>query len=323
MKIPMAVLKATTFCPAALVSCVFFMAVLALVPPVLSLPLVVAAAILLVVLASGRLEEWTVALMVGARTTTVGEKQVMARVVDGMGRVGITELELLVRRRQRALTPAVTVLGRRSLVLTPRLVEAVYRGWVTAEEIVALVAQAVAARRARRPRAELAALAATSPSRAVVTVFRGVGSAFAWLPFVGIAWALRGVLAVICVLQSVVEGRAAVGVLGGAMIALTYLVPAAGRTLQTRTEAIGDQFVVDQGLGGVLARLLTRYGHPTAVERLRSLQQAPPPAPGALAPRRLSPCPSVVLAELNGVTTRDADESNVVGAPRRVPPGDA
>ena len=99
------------------------------------------------------------------------------------------------------------------------------------------------------------------------------------------AWALRGVVAVICVLQSVAEGRAAVGLLGGAVIALTYLVPAAGRALHARPEAIGDQFVVDQRLGGVLARFLTRYGHPTTVERLRHLeQQPPPPVPGPSVP---------------------------------------
>ena len=285
MKIPMTVLKATTFWPAALVSFVLFMVVVALVPPFLSLPLVLAATAALVVLASGRLEGPAVELLTAARAATAGERQVMATVVDGLARVGITDLELLVRRRQLASTPAVTVLGRRSVVLSPGLVEAVYRGWVGPEEVVALVAQAVAARRARRPRAELAGLVATSPWRAVVMVFRGVGAAFAWLPFMGMAWALRGVVAVICVLQSVVEGRAAVGLLGGAVIALTYLVPAAGRALQTRTEAIGDQFVVDQRLGGVLARFLTRYGHPTTVERLRHLeQQPPPPVPSPSAP---------------------------------------
>lgn len=277
MKIPMTVLKATTFWPAALVSFVLFMVVLALAPPFLSLPLVLAATALLVVLGIGRLEGPTVELLTASRAATVGERQVVVNVVDGLGQFGITDLELLVRRRQRASTPAVMVLGRRSVVLTPGLVEAVYRGWVATEEVAALVAQAVAARRARQPRAELAGLMATSPWRAVVTVFRGIGAAFAWLPFVGMAWALRGVVAVICVLQSVVEGRATVGLLGGAVIALTYVVPAAGRALQARTEAIGDQFVVEQGLGGVLARFLTRYGHPTTVERLRHLEQQPPP----------------------------------------------
>lgn len=298
MKIPMTVLKATTFWPATLVSFVLFMVVVALVPPFLSLPLVLAATALLVALASGRLEEPAVELLTGARPAAAGERQVMGSVVDGLARVGITDLELLVRRRQRASSPAVTVLGRRSVLLTPGLVEAVCRGWVATEEVVALVAQAVAARRARRPRAELAALVATSPWRVVVMVFRGVGAAFAWLPFMGMAWALRGVVAVICVLQSVVEGRAAVGLLGGSVIALTYVVPAAARVLQARTEAIGDQFVVDQRLGGVLARFLIRYGHPVSVERLRHLEQPPPPpvpSPSAPLATQLMPLTSFSL----------------------------
>lgn len=280
MTVPMTVLKAMLFWPAALVSFVLFMVVVALAPPLLAMALVVAVTALLVVLAAGRLEEPAVEMLTGSRAATPGEKQVMATVFDRLSGVGIVDRQvLLVRRRQRASTPAVTVLGRRSLVLTPGLIEALYRGWVSAEEVVALVAQAVAARRAHRPRAELAALVVTSPWRLVVALFRGVGLAFAWLPFMSLAWALRGVVAVICVAQSLVEGRAAPGLLGGVVIALTYLVPAAGRALHTRTEAMGDQFVVDHGLGGVLARFLTRYGHPTTVGRLRHLEQPPPPPP--------------------------------------------
>ena len=67
----------------------------------------------------------------------------------------------------------------------------------------------------------------------MVATFRGVGRAFAWLPFMRLAWTLRGVVGVICVVQSVVEDRAWAGLLGGAVIALTYLVPAAGRRRST------------------------------------------------------------------------------------------
>ena len=72
-------------------------------------------------------------------------------------------------------------------------------------------------------------LAATTPWRMVVATFRGVGRAFAWLPFMRVAWTLRGVVGVICVVQSVTEGRTWPGTPGGAVIVLTYLVPAAGR----------------------------------------------------------------------------------------------
>ena len=75
-------------------------------------------------------------------------------------------------------------------------------------------------------------------------------------------------------MQSVVEGRAWAGLLGGAVIALTYLVPAAGRRIELHTEAEADQFVLSLGLGPVLAGLLRRYGHPMTLERMQRLETA-------------------------------------------------
>src|SRR3546814_527560 len=139
---------------------------------------------------------------------------------------------------------------------------------------LAAMAHAVGRRRAIRPRSELAVLAATVPWRLVVATFRGVGQAFAWLPFMRLAWTLRGVVGVICIVQSVAEGRAAPGILGGAVIALTYLVPATGRRIEAHSEAAADQLVVSLGLGSVLAGLLRRHGHPMTLERLQRLETA-------------------------------------------------
>ena len=121
-------------------------------------------------------------------------------------------------------------------------------------------------------------LAATTPWRVVVATFRGVGRAFAWLPFMRVAWTLRGVVGVICVVQSVAEGRAAPGLLGGAVIALTYLVPAAGRAIEARAEVAADHLVLECGMGAALAGLLRRYGHPMTLERLERLEAAAEPA---------------------------------------------
>jgi hypothetical protein len=140
-------------------------------------------------------------------------------------------------------------ISRRTVVVSPGLVESTYRGVVTVAEAAAALAHAVGRRQALRPRLELAVLAATTPWRLVVATFRGVGRAFAWLPFMRLAWTLRGVVGVICVVQSVAADRAAAGILGGAVIAMTYLVPAAGRRIEIRTEAEADQFVLSLGLG--------------------------------------------------------------------------
>ncbi|QCC76087.1 hypothetical protein [Nocardioides daphniae] len=160
------------------------------------------------------------------------------------------------------------------MVVSPGLVDATYRGGVTGAEAAAALAHAVGRHRALRPRVELAVLAATTPWRLIVATFLGIGRAFAWLRFMRLAWTLRGVVGVICVVQSMVEGRAWAGLLGGAVIALTYLVPAAGRRIDLRTEAEADQFVLGLGLGPVLAGLLRRYGHPMTLERMQRLDTA-------------------------------------------------
>jgi len=55
------------------------------------------------------------------------------------------------------------------------------------------------------------------------------------------------------------------------------LIPAAGRAIDTRAEVAADQLVFELALGGVLAGLLRRYGHPMTLERLQRLEAATEP----------------------------------------------
>jgi hypothetical protein len=225
----------------------------------------------LVVLALGHLQEPAIAALTRSRPATEAESRVMAPVLAELCGGGVDIGMLFVRRIQRPSTPVAVAIGRRTVVVGPGLVEATYRGAVTGAEAAAALAHAVGRREALRPWLELAVLAATTPSRLVVATFRGVARAFAWLPFMRLAWTLRGVVGFICVVQSVLEDRAWAGLLGGTVIALTYLVPAAGRRIELRAEAQADQFVLSLGLGPVLAGLLRRYGHPMTLERMQRL----------------------------------------------------
>lgn len=227
---------------------------------------------LLVALALGQLQEPAIAALTRSRPATEAEFRVMAPALAELGGRGVDVGALFVRRVQRPSTPVAVAIGRRTVVVSPGLVEATYRGGVTGAEAAAAVAHAVGRHQALRPRLELAVLAATTPWRVMVATFRGVGRAFAWLPFMRLAWTLRGVVGVICVVQSVAEGRAAPGLLGGAVVALTYLVPAAGRRIELRVEAEADRFVLALGLGPVLAGLLRRFGHPMTLERMQQLE---------------------------------------------------
>ena len=277
MRFPMTVLRVVTLAPALLVSFVLTVVVCALLPPALGLVAFLVAAGLLVALALGQFEVPAIATLTRSRPATAAELQVMAPVLAELGGRDVDVDAVFVRRRQGPSTPVAVAIADRAVVVTPGLVAARYRGGVTAAEAAAAMAHAVGRRRAIRPRLELAALAATTPWRLVVATFRGVGRAFAWLPFMRLAWTLRGFVGVICIVQSVAEGRAAPGILGGAVIALTYVVPAANRRIEAWLEAAADQLVVSLGLGSVLAGLLRRHGHPMTLERLQRLEAAAEP----------------------------------------------
>ena len=274
MRFPMTVLRVVTLAPALLVSFVLTVVMCALLPPALGLVAFMAAGGVLVALAMGQLQQPAIAALTRSRPATEAEFRVMAPVLAELGGRGVDIATLFVRRAQRPSTPVAVAVGRRTVVVSPGLVDATYRGGVTGAEAAAALARAVGRHRALRPRVELAVLAATTPWRLIVATFLGIGRAFAWLRFMRLAWTLRGVVGVICVVQSMVEGRAWAGLLGGAVIALTYLVPAAGRRIDLRTEAEADQFVLGLGLGPVLAGLLRRYGHPMTLERMQRLDTA-------------------------------------------------
>ena len=261
MRFPMTVLRVVTLAPALLVSFVLTVVMCALLPPALGLVAFLAAGVVLVMLALGQLEVPAIATLTGSRPATAAELQVMTPVLVELGGRGVDVDALFVRRRQGPSTPVAVAIARRAVVVTPGLVDATYLGGETAAEAAAAMAHAVGRRRAIRPRRELAVLAATTP-RNVSTTSR-------------LAWTLRGVVGVICVVQSVAEGRAAPGILGGVVIGLTYLVPAASRRIEARSETEADHLVVALGLGSVLAGLLRRHGHPMTLERRQRLATAP------------------------------------------------
>ena len=274
MRFPMTVLRVVALAPALLASFVLTVVVCAPLPPALGLVTFMAAGGVLVALALGQLHGPAIAALTRSRPATETEVRVMAPVLAELSGRGVDVDAVFVRRVQSPSTPMALAIGRCAVVVSPGLVEATYRGGETGAEAAAALAHAVGRREAIRPRLELAVLAATAPARLVVGTFRGVARAFAWLPLVQLVWALRGVVGVICVVQSVVEDRAWTGLLAGAVIALTYLVPAAGRRIELHAEAEADQFVLSLGLGPVLAGLLRRHGHPVTLKRAQCLETA-------------------------------------------------
>ena len=131
MRFPMTVLRAVTLAPALLVSFVLTVVVCALLPPALGLVAFMAAGGVLVALALGQLQEPAVAALTRSRPATEAEVRVMAPVLAELGGRGVDIGRMFVRRVQRPNTPVAVAIGRRTVVVSPGLVESTYRGVVS------------------------------------------------------------------------------------------------------------------------------------------------------------------------------------------------
>lgn len=252
MKVPMSVLKSIVGIPAIVASTLLWIIGLALAPPIFGLLGFVASVVVLVLLATGAGETTAARVLLGARWATVAERAVLAPVLARAASPedSMAGRRLLVRQNVGARTPPVQLLGRESLVVTPWLIEATYRGWLALDEAAALVVHAEGRHRAEARRCEVAMLAWTLPWRALGVVARGIGRIAGGLPLIGFAWTIRGVMGVVALVQQIDEGRPALGILAASIVAMTYLVPASNQAIARRAEAAADDLVVRRGLDG-------------------------------------------------------------------------
>jgi hypothetical protein len=285
MQVPMRVLRLTAVAPKVVASTLLTVMALALLPPLLGLAGFLIWVAVLALLACGLLEEPMLRAFRGARVPGESERAVLAPALSRLTAAGISVPDLYIDCNPRSAEPT-AVLGRRSLTLSRGIVEATYRGQVSRDEAAALIAHAVGRHNARPHRYELALQVSTAPCSGLLGVAGRVGAAAAWLPLVRPAWQLRFVIAIICVVQSAAEGRTIYGLIAGAFIALTYLVPAANRAIQRRVEYTADSYLIEHGLGAVLAGLLRRGGWPVSLERLYRLSTSTSPAAAGPASQR-------------------------------------
>ena len=274
---PTGVLRAVTHLVAVVASVLLVLVFTAVLPfglgSVVLLGLIVAVGLV----AGGVLEARAVRLATRASAPTDGDRQVLSTVPD------LEQRRVLVCRSTAGTAAPVVIMGRFTMV-SAALVEAMASGWVSTRDVTALVVHARAYHRVAAPRrGEVAFAVVETPAWMVVGVFRGVGRAFAWVPLSSLAWRWRGVVGVVCLVESVAEGRIWPGVLGAVVIALSYLMPAAGHVVEARATAAGDAAVVRAGLGGVLVEVLDCSGQQLTRERRQRLQASPRSGPTTVA----------------------------------------
>ncbi|QLQ09902.1 MAG: hypothetical protein HZY75_05330 [Nocardioidaceae bacterium] len=273
MPIVLVVLKTVLVAPAVLVSVLLWLLVFAVLPSgmgILGFLVGVATWMLLVV---GTSEQLAVRVLVWARPTTAAEQIVLGGLMTHLRALeAAVGREVLVCRSVGTRTPPVRLVGRGALVMTPWMVEAIDRGWLTLEEATALVVHAEGRYQIERPPCEVAVLGLTLLWRLLAAFGRGIGSIGQRIPVVRFAWSARGVVGAVAVVQQVSEGRVILGVLAGTIVTSTYLLPTAERVKAAQVEAGADAIVVRHGLGSVLVDLLRRYQLPLSLERVQRLQ---------------------------------------------------
>jgi hypothetical protein len=277
MRVPTGVWKAMIHLVAVLASSLLILVFTSVLPVGLGSVVLLGIIVTVGLLAGGMFERPAVHLKTRASAPTDAELQVLSTVPD------LEPRRVLVCRRPAGTASPVLIRGRLTVV-SAALVEALHRGWVSVQEVTALVVHARAYHHVIAPRrGEVAITLVETPGRMVVGVFRRVGRAFAWMPLGYLAWQLRGVMGVVCLVQSVAEGRTWPVGLGAIVIAMTYLMPAAGRAIEARATAAADAAVVRADLGGVLVEVLSRSGHRLPLQRRLRLHASSTSRPSTVA----------------------------------------
>lgn len=279
-------LRAVAMVPAVVVSTVAWLIGAALLPAGLGGLVLLVAPVVLVVLwlgrsgRVGRLVDQLGALLAGAREPTVDEVAVLQPVLSRLVELKVDSMQLLISRSARPYPP-VRPFGRDQVVVSPVLVEAVFRRQLGVEDAVALIVHNIGWLRAQPTRGAVALAAWTLPWRVVSAVISHAGAAARWLPLVVFAWRLRLVVGTVAVIQSAVEGRTTSAVLVAVILAATYTTPAACRARGARLQAAADDYVSARGLGPTLLGAAHRVGAPQpGIARTRRLQAGADPTGG-------------------------------------------
>lgn len=264
--------------PPIALSALLWLLVLAAVPAQVALGLLLLAATGTLALWRGAGEGWASRLVPAARRLRSDELAALAPVTTALcgSRLGPPLVELLVTHNDAI---AARGSGRRSVVLTSGLLDAVRDGHLPANQAVAVLAHAAGVVRTGLVRHDRLlqwwSLPWSSLGAAVIVMswpLRRVRAAQA-------LWRWRAVLVVVAVVQQVAQHLLVLAVATAAIGALSYAMPAWQRAWSALLVRTGDRCVVDAGYAQALAAFLRRC--PSTEEtrtRLRLLAGDPVPA---------------------------------------------
>jgi hypothetical protein len=258
--------------PALFVSTALTCMVGALLPPLPALTLFIGGPVLLVVLYAGGLERPALRLLARARVLSEAEASALAPAIALLCQKGLGPPAVEFYARDGELAISAGAGGRRSVVVSAGLLQAVQLGQLPADQAAAVIAAALGRIRLGQTRFDVAMEFWTIPWQLLRAVCLTIAQTFGALPLTQFAWRIRIVVAGVAVAQSATDGRIAAGVVVALFIALTYLAPRWQRQWDVRSQHDSDRFVAEYGFGDALGRFLRRCPpEPRTLERIRRL----------------------------------------------------
>ncbi|MEO3936713.1 hypothetical protein V3N99_08120 [Dermatophilaceae bacterium Soc4.6] len=228
-------------------------------------------------LLSGRGEAVGARLLLMSRPARDDELRLLAPAVTILCRAGLGPplVELRVREGEAAVVAA--GMGRRTVVVSAGLLEAVVDGALPQAQAAAVIGHAAALTRGGWVRSDPVIKFWSLPWQLLRAVALAAARVGRRLPLTSLAWRGRVVVVVIATVQNVQEGQPWLALGIGAVGALSYAIPIwEGRWEQTMLNA-GDAALADAGLAAPWAAFLRRCPPtPTLRTRLRGLEEATP-----------------------------------------------
>jgi len=212
-----------------------------------------------------------VRVVLGARRLRPSERDELAAVLTLLCRAGLGPPLVDLRVAQSRAIAAIGV-GRRTVVVSTGLIEAVALGELPARQAAAVLAHAAVLVRDGLTRADLLIGCVAAPWRALQALVHGICGVGRQFPAARVAWRLRVVVVTIAVVQTVQAGHVGIAVTTAAIGALSYALPVWERQWRDLLVRAGDAGVLRAGLGdGLVAFLRTRPRTDATRARLRML----------------------------------------------------
>ncbi|MGV8965237.1 MAG: hypothetical protein ACOH2F_03055 [Cellulomonas sp.] len=219
------------------------------------------------------------AILLGARRLRPPERDDLAAVLTQLCRAGLGPPLVDVRvKRSRAI--GAMGAGRRTVVVSTGLIEAVVRGDLPSHQAAAVVAHSAVLVREGLTSADLLISCVSAPWRATRAAIHGICGSLRWLPLTQAAWRLRIVVVAVAVVQAVQVGRVDLSVAIAAIGTVSYGLPVWERRWHQLLARVGDEGVVRVGFGDDLVAFLRTCPRTDDTRtRLRTLLPSGTPRP--------------------------------------------